>query len=552
LECAATLVNRVGGSPVGKAQTVSASKPKKSKNVEFEIGQYLLNRLGVLSLVVGIAFFIAYSFKYIGIIPKLAIGFGIAGLLLFLGKWIESKSQEMKWYGLSLIGGAWGLFYFTAFAMHHVKAVQIIQNPNIALILLAFVTSLMTVDLMRYKSQVITTLVYVLAFVTAGIGKVSYFSLFYSAILTFSLVFVIHRMKWNRLMLFAVAASYISHIVWLGPEILVAAVLTPNVSLEMSRFLLSAGFLSIYWILFTVAPFLILEEKTEDRHTQTIATILNAFFFGLCIFQEVSRINPEWRFYLALAIGLFSVGAACYAKYISKRENLVITHVTLAISFITVSFPLKFMDRWVDIAWLVEIPVLIFLGLYFERTLYRVVAWVLGFIMTLKAFALFNQNIASHEALVGFGSYLTERSLITAVAVTMFYITSAVYLYYQEKLKSLDWEPNIGRGFFVIATILLAALSSMDIHDNFISIVWAASAFAFFVTGFLLKDKWFRYTALGLIGLIVARVLIYDARNLPTLYRIVLFVGLGLALLLTSFVYGKVAAFQKREIKNEA
>jgi uncharacterized membrane protein len=537
----------------GKAAEKSGAQAKgKGKNMELEIGRYILNRLGILSLVAGIAFFIAYSFKYIGPMAKVGCGFGIAAALILLGKWFESRSKDMKWYGMGLIGGGWGLAYFTTFAMHHIPAVRIIENPNLALIFLVFVTSALMADLLRYRSQVITTLVYVLAFFTASIDKVSVFSLVYSAILSFSLIFVIYRMKWSRLMIFAVLASYLSHIFWLGPEILLSQGLDPKISLEMSRFLLSAGFLTVYWALFTAAPFLVSEENEEDRNNQTAACLLSAFFYGLCMFQEASRIDPSWRFYIALGIGVVSALAAAWAKFGAKREGLVITHVTLAISFITASFPLKFADRWVNIAWLIEIPVLIFLGIYFRRTLYRGVAWILGFVMAAKTIALCSYFVTEREVSVGFGPYLTERCVMLLTAMISFYVCSVIYHMARPQLESsARWEPAIGRWFFVFACFFFFNLSVLDIHENLLSISWGAAALCFFGVGFLSRDKWFRYAAFIFIALIIGRLLLYDMKGLPTIYKIGLFTGLGAALLLISFVYGKVAAAREKEASRE-
>ncbi len=543
INCNVQLIDAEGQAAASAPDSKSAPSAKKSgQSVELQIGQYLLNRLGILSLVAGLAFFIVYSFRYIGPPAKIMTGFGIAALLLFLGKFMERK-KDMQWFGVGLIGGGWSLAYFTTYAMHHIESVRVIHNANLGLIALVAVTSLLMIDLMRYKSQTITTLVFVLGFFTAGLGKITPYSLVYAALLSFSLVAVIYRMRWNRLMLFAVAASYVTHLVWIGPEIFVSGHMQ-QMSLDMARFYLSAGFLTLYYLLFTLAPFLTTEENEDDRQTQTASTLLNAFCYGVLMFREATHINPEWRFHIAIGVGIFSIAAAAFARYVSKRDNLVVTHMTLAIAAITVSYPLKFVDRWVDIAWLCEVPLLVFLGLYFRRALYRVLGWILAFVMTLKVFGLY---AAAQSQPVIAGRFLTERSLILIVAIFSFYAASLIYTYFRDSVALKDGETFIGRALFVTATVFLWTLSFSDIHPHWMSISWALVAFSFLVIGFLIKDKWFRFTALGLIGLIALRVVLYDIKDLPTLYRIALFIGMGVALLLASFVYGKVAIAQKKK-----
>ncbi len=544
LNCSNTMLVDAGEEPIS---TKKGEEPKKKvikrKDVELTIGQYFLNRLGILSLVAGFAFFIAYSFQHIGSLGKLAVGFGVSALLLILGKLLEKK-PGFQWYGFSLIAGGWSLGYFTTFAMHHIQSVCIIQNPHLALLALVLVTSLLMADLMRYKSQVVTTLIYLLAFFTAGIAKVTPFSLVYAALLTFSLIFVVYKMKWNRLMLVAIFSAYATHIFWLGPEILMSGTSHLKVSLEMSKFLLSAGFLTLYGILFGVSPLLVSCENEEDKEIQSWTTLLNAFFYSFLMFAEVSRINPEWKYFIALALGLFGILASYISKYGVKKDHLVISNMTLAIAFITISFPLKYADRWVDIAWLSEIPVLILLGLYFNRFIYRAFAWGLGFVMAVSSIGFYSVTHAPRNLTLFNGYAIAERSLIVSVAIFMFCAAQIIYLYFKKRFPLRQGENGIGRAFFVVATMLFLFLTGYDVHVHFMSITWAMVAFLFLVVGFSLNDKWFRYTALGLVGIIVWRIVFYDVRDLPSIYKIFLFIGLGLALLLASFVYGKIALVQ--------
>jgi predicted membrane protein len=167
--------------------------------------------------------------------------------------------------------------------------------------------------------------------------------------------------------------------------------------------------------------------------------------------------------------------------------------------------------------------------------------------MVLKTFALYNFNLPSNEALLIQKYFLTERSLTVIGLVTTFYAASVIYNWYCQKEEWAKAEWGIGRAFFITATFFLVPISSYDIYGNFMSITWIACAFIFFGIGFLIKDKWFRYLALSLIGLIILRLLLYDIKGLPTLYRMALFIGMGVALLGASFVYARIASLQKKE-----
>ena len=58
------------------ARPVRPSGPPQ-ENLELKIGRYWLNRIGIFSLVMGVAFFILYSFRYLGPFAKIGIGFSV-------------------------------------------------------------------------------------------------------------------------------------------------------------------------------------------------------------------------------------------------------------------------------------------------------------------------------------------------------------------------------------------------------------------------------------------------------------------------------------------
>ena len=62
----------------------SVSKIDKKEDTQTQIGKYVLNKIGVISLVAGAAFLIAYTFKYLMPIHKILIEYAIASLMLLL------------------------------------------------------------------------------------------------------------------------------------------------------------------------------------------------------------------------------------------------------------------------------------------------------------------------------------------------------------------------------------------------------------------------------------------------------------------------------------
>jgi uncharacterized membrane protein len=70
-----------------------------------------------------------------------------------------------------------------------------------------------------------------------------------------------------------------------------------------------------------------------------------------------------------------------------------------------------------------------------------------------------------------------------------------------------------------------------------LSSVWLLFSIALMMLGFWRRDRSFRLQAIVLFGIAILKIFLYDLSFLETLYRIFSFVGLGVILLLVSYLY---------------
>lgn len=73
-----------------------------------------------------------------------------------------------------------------------------------------------------------------------------------------------------------------------------------------------------------------------------------------------------------------------------------------------------------------------------------------------------------------------------------------------------------------------------------LSILWTVSGVAVFVRGIMRRHIEVRVAGLALLGLATAKVFIFDLSTLNTSYRVLSFVGLGLLLMVASYVYQRL------------
>ncbi|MDB6129964.1 MAG: Membrane protein-like protein, partial [Verrucomicrobiales bacterium] len=74
---------------------------------------------------------------------------------------------------------------------------------------------------------------------------------------------------------------------------------------------------------------------------------------------------------------------------------------------------------------------------------------------------------------------------------------------------------------------------------SYITASWAGLALLIFATGFILRERTYRWLGLIILAADLGRVVMFDVWKLETLYRILSFMALGIALLVLGFVYNK-------------
>ena len=93
--------------------------------------------------------------------------------------------------------------------------------------------------------------------------------------------------------------------------------------------------------------------------------------------------------------------------------------------------------------------------------------------------------------------------------------------------------------FFFIPTILITVLVSLEVRRGFLTAAWGVEGLIVFLAVLKMDERAYRWFSLLLFLLCVARIITVDVWNLDALGRIVSFMGLGIALLLVSFLYAR-------------
>ncbi|HEU5403218.1 MAG TPA: DUF2339 domain-containing protein, partial [Terriglobales bacterium] len=139
------------------------------------LGKRWLSKIGIILVVLGLASLGIYQ---LGSTPSGKVALLLTGSLVLLagGIYLE-RSERYQILGRAGIGGGWALLFFTAYAAHHVQAMTVLPLESTDLLLMLGVAVGMALHTLRYKSQVVTGLAFLLAYSTASLSHDTVYAL---------------------------------------------------------------------------------------------------------------------------------------------------------------------------------------------------------------------------------------------------------------------------------------------------------------------------------------------------------------------------------------
>ena len=352
----------------------SAQKEARLFSLEETLGANWLNKIGIAILVIGLAFFLAYKLQTWGPGGKVLCGFAVSVALLGGGVWLERK-PTYRIFARGGIGGGWALAYFTTFAMYHLQAARVVDSLPVDLLLMMLVAAGMVGHSLRYRSQTVTALAFMLGFATLLTSHVEepnqtvVFSLAASAILAIALVVVTTIRHWAVLELCGLIAVYSSHFIWLTKVL-------PDNHADFAEFWPSTALILLYWLIFRLAYLLRTPIDKREENLSSVSAILNSGgVLGLLKFQSA---HPEWAFWALVALGIIEMGLAWWAK--AKRRQAFVVLSTIAVVLLVSSVPFRFHGVSWPVLWLVQAQVLAIAGLRLGEPVFRRLGLLTGVI----------------------------------------------------------------------------------------------------------------------------------------------------------------------------
>ena len=139
------------------------------------LGRNWLNKIGIVLIVLGVAYFGIKELGQLGPVGKVVLSYAISIGLLGGGIFLE-KRDRYRVFSYPAIGGGWSLLFWTTYALNHVEAMRVLDSLSVDLILMLIVALAMVLHTLRYRSQVVTGIAFLLAYWTVGLSNDNVYS----------------------------------------------------------------------------------------------------------------------------------------------------------------------------------------------------------------------------------------------------------------------------------------------------------------------------------------------------------------------------------------
>ncbi len=451
--------------PASPPQTVEQTV-KATGGWEAMIGGNLLNKLGALILVIGIALFLGHSFTQMGPAGRAASGLAIGAAILAGGLRLELV-ERYRLFSRGLIAAGWATLYFTTYAMSAVSATKVIDNPVAGVLLMVAVAGGMVLHSLRYKVESLTALGFGCVFAALALSELNTLTAAALVPLALSMLYLGRRFEWDGLPLLGAAATYATFLSRESTGAPLAAV---------------QGMLLIYWLMFEASDLLRIAARRPEGQFGPSLFAVNALA-GLGASAAIwNRMAPAeiWQFCAASAVLYLASSAIRFGL----EGNLTRYEFTLSFSSFMAGLAIfaHVPGLWRSAGMMLEAEALFLAGLCLG------LRWARA--LSLTAFAVSAWELFGHSGVTTVIGGVTVHQLAPPLAILalIFYVNR--YLA-KEALY-----------FGYAASAMVAILIGGEIPWRFASIGWLAFGAVLFEFGVTrgLADIRFQSYALTLLG----------------------------------------------------
>jgi uncharacterized membrane protein len=346
---------------------------ENNPDLEKFIGENLINKIGILILVLGISYFVKYAIDKDWINEPARVGIGILSGALIMGV-AHKLRKKYAAFSSVFVAGAISVFYFTigiAFHSYH------LFGQTTAFIIMVLITVFSCLISLSYNRKELAVLSLIGGFAVpfmVSTGQGNYMVLFtYILILNIGILALAYHKKWTIINIMSYVFTVILYGAWLLKDLD-----------EKTPHYLGALVFGFAFYLVFIGINIINNLRTKGLFSPIELSILasNTFLFYGAGMLVLEPYHPELKGLFTAALGLLNLG---YAWFLYKKFGLDKTAIYLLIgltlTFITLAVPVQFEGNFITLFWGAEAVILMWLSQKSKITYYRFASVIVHFLM---------------------------------------------------------------------------------------------------------------------------------------------------------------------------
>ncbi|MBI4845618.1 MAG: DUF2339 domain-containing protein [Candidatus Omnitrophica bacterium] len=547
-----------------KKELPEKQSDEKDYSLESKIGRVWFNRIGIMAVTLGMAFFLKYAFdnNWIGELGRVVLGLLAGFAMIICGELTHRKKYKVFSEGF-ITGGASILYLSIYAAVNFYKLIGAMPGFGF----MAMVTLFAAVFAVRFDSPRVIIFSIIGGFLTPflitieGAGIVPLFA--YILLLDMGILCVSYFKKWEHCNLIALLLTYFTYTSWHSMG-----------QYKGEYFFIVECFITGYFLLFSLVAVLYNFARNQKATSGDAAVIIfNGIFYFLANYALLTQrkifLGHIGFFAIALAAAYLVFAYSSFVRTNPKDRKLIFSYLSLTLLFATVSLPLELRHHWLVAGFIIESTILVWLGFKIQSKAIRYTGLGLAVIALLRLMSIyfpycidsqgahsflgiFNRRFLTYFVLttgIFASSYLYKSNkslldnnekwmatLLSLCAVFVLFVNLTIEIaYYFAHLAHMENIPDAGA--YPLKRMGRDMLRNMEQFS--ISAMWAVYSLGLIIIGIVKKFRALRIMALILLAATIFKVFLFDISGLAKIWRILSFMGLGCVLIGVSFIYQK-------------
>ncbi|MCL4540059.1 MAG: DUF2339 domain-containing protein [Bacteroidetes bacterium] len=482
---------------------------KTGDSLELRIGLYWFAKVGIVALMIGVAFLLLRPFNELNPAFASILGYVISAGVMLVSRLLRKASPLLSGY---LLGGGLALLFLSTLRLHYFSSHPVLHGRPAEVVLLLLIVIIGLAVSVRRKSIYLVSLSLIMGFTTGLLSEQLYS--YFGITLIFAALTVYFSLKhgWQNLLIYGIAVTYFTDLVWFLNDPLVGN------SLALRTIPYSAAFFIFFWtILFAFGTALRAREEKESVNV-ILSSLLNAALgYGLFFLTTVSKFQDRLEIshlaasvvFLALAIAFWLKEKSRYQTFFYAMTGYAALSVAIVADFGTPNF-------FILLCWQSLLVV-------------STAVWFQSKFIVVTNFIIYSIIFVAYLALAGTVS-------VTSLSFGVVALLSARILNWQQKRLELKTD-KMRTAYLVAAFFIFPYALYHTVPIDYVSLSWLAVAVVYYVISLILKNMKYRWMALLTFLLTALYLIIIGIIKLEPVFRIVSFLVLGVVLLVISFFY---------------